>query len=66
VPVFLAELNGEVVDEADGEPVVEVVVREYTSFVVRLVAFGTTVRLLGPPELQQRLHDWLAPQAEAG
>jgi len=41
-------------------------VRDYESFIIRLLGFGPAVRLHEPPELVARLRGWLVPQAEAG
>lgn len=66
LPVFLGELAGTVVATDAETATVELVVRDYASFVIRLLGFGTGAVLLEPPELVERLQAWLAPQAEAG
>jgi predicted DNA-binding transcriptional regulator YafY len=65
-PQLLAEFAGEVVDDGPDGTVVAIEVRDYESFIVRLLGFGTAVRLLDPPELVARLRGWLVTQAEVG
>ena len=64
VPTFLSEFSGKLVSEDSDNAVISVVVRDYTSFIVRLLGFGTGCKLDEPEELVQRLRDWLTPQAE--
>ena len=47
-----------------GDTTFRIEVRHYDAFMIRLLGFGTTVRLTQPPELVDRLHDWLRGQAE--
>ncbi len=63
LPAFLAELGGEVVEEADGEPVVAFEVRHYESTRNRILAFRDHARVLGPPELVALVRDHLAALA---
>ena len=62
VPMFLGELSGQVESEDADIAVIAVEVRDYESFVIRLLGFGTGVRVLDPPELVERMRAWLAPQ----
>ncbi|MEP6624695.1 MAG: WYL domain-containing protein [Acidimicrobiia bacterium] len=64
-PRFLGEFTGE--GEATGPDgtTVFLEVRDYDSFIIRILGFGVGVRLLGPPELVDRLRAWLVPQAQA-
>ena len=64
VPTFLGELHGDVVAADAESATIELVVRDYASFVIRLLGFGTGVHLLEPPALVDRLRAWLVPQAE--
>ena len=64
-PRFLGEFTAEVeATDRDGTTLV-VEVRDYESFLIRILGFGTGARLLGPDELVTQLRDWLAPQAGA-
>ncbi|MBM3675193.1 MAG: WYL domain-containing protein [Actinobacteria bacterium] len=65
LPPFVAELGGRVVGTDDDSATVELTVRDYMSFVIRVLGFGTGARVVAPPELVARERDWLAPQAEA-
>ena len=62
VPMFLGELTGRVESNDANFAVIAVEVRDYESFVIRLLGFGTGVLLLDPPELVERMRAWLAPQ----
>lgn len=65
-PRFLSEFIADVVD-VDRETVeLDVEVRDYESFVIRLLGHGQLVQLVGPPELVSMLRDWLRAQAEVG
>ncbi|HEY7439600.1 MAG TPA: WYL domain-containing protein [Acidimicrobiia bacterium] len=63
VPVFLSEFDGTTLDTAVDSTVIDVVVRDYQSFIIRLLGFGTGVRLIAPPLLVERMRAWLEPQA---
>lgn len=63
---FQRELGGVVVRDDGTTADVELTVRHYASFRVRLTAFGTDARLLRPPALVDDLVDWLARIAEPG
>lgn len=52
--------------EPDGRIIIEVTVRHYVSFIVRVLAFNTYARVVGPDELVDRITAWLTPQAEVG
>jgi predicted DNA-binding transcriptional regulator YafY len=65
LPLFLAEFDCDVADRDDETATLLVEVRDYRSFVVRLLGFGTGATLLGPPELVELRRAWLEPQAEA-
>lgn len=65
VPAFLAEFTGTVERTNDTDTIISVEVRDYTSFVIRLLGFGTSVRLLSPPELCDCLHEWVSTQVGA-
>jgi predicted DNA-binding transcriptional regulator YafY len=62
VPMFLGELAGAVIDSAGAAPLLEVEVRDYESFLIRLLGFGTAVQLVAPEFLVTRLRDWLSAQ----
>jgi predicted DNA-binding transcriptional regulator YafY len=65
-PRFLSEFIADVV-AVDREHVeLDVEVRDYESFVIRLLGFGRLVQLIGPPPLVAMLHDWLRAQAGTG
>jgi predicted DNA-binding transcriptional regulator YafY len=63
LPALQRELGGRVVREDAATALVELTVRHYTSFRVRVTAFGRDARLLGPPELVEDLVAWLAATA---
>jgi predicted DNA-binding transcriptional regulator YafY len=65
-PQLLAEFAGEVAEDGPDGTVVAIEVRDYESFIIRLLGFGTAVRLLDPPELVARLRGWLVAQAGVG
>ncbi len=65
VPMFLGELAGRVDEHDPDSSIVTVEVRDYESFVIRLLGFGTGVELLEPPELVDRLRSWLVGQVGA-
>ena len=65
-PRFLGEFIAEVVAEDRDAVELNVEVRDYESFVIRVLGFGRAVRLLDPPELVSMLRDWVAGQTEAG
>ena len=65
-PQLLGEFAGVVKDDRPDGTVVAIEVRDYESFVIRLLGFGTAAHLLSPPELVARLRGWLVPQVEAG
>jgi predicted DNA-binding transcriptional regulator YafY len=48
---------------SDGRAVVEVTVRHYVSFIVRVLGFGTHARVVEPPELVERTRAWLLAQS---
>jgi predicted DNA-binding transcriptional regulator YafY len=62
VPTLLSEFDGTTVETGADGTVVDVVVRDYESFIIRLLGFGGA-RLLAPPLLVDRLRAWLEPQA---
>ncbi|MBV8952330.1 MAG: WYL domain-containing protein [Actinobacteria bacterium] len=62
-PVFLHELGGSEVSRDAASVTIAVEVREYPSFITRLLGFGTGARLLEPRQLVDQLREWLAPQA---
>jgi predicted DNA-binding transcriptional regulator YafY len=66
VPRFLDDFGGEVVDTADGEPVVAFDVRHHESTRNRLLFYGEHVRVLGPPALVAIVRDHLTAIAQAG
>jgi predicted DNA-binding transcriptional regulator YafY len=61
---FQRELGGQVVEESDDAAIVELTVRHYASFRVRLTAFDGDACLLGPPELVDDVVAWLRAIAE--
>ena len=64
-PRFLGEFTAAIeATDSDGTTV-SVEVRDYDSFIIRILGFGVGVRLIGPPELVVRLSEWLVPQAQA-
>ena len=64
-PRFLGEFTAAIeATDSDGTTV-SVEVRNYDSFIIRILGFGVGVRLIGPPELVVRLREWLVPQAQA-
>jgi predicted DNA-binding transcriptional regulator YafY len=65
-PQLLAEFAGDVAEDGPDGTVVAIEVRDYESFIIRLLGFGTAVRLIDPPELVARLRGWLVAQAEVG
>jgi predicted DNA-binding transcriptional regulator YafY len=65
VPTFLGEFAGRRVARDASSSTVEVEVRDYESFLIRLLGFGTAVHLSGPDELVARLRGWLAGQVGA-
>ena len=65
-PQLLGEFAGVGGGRRPDGTVVTIEVRDYESFVIRLLGFGTAVRLLDPPELVARLRGWLVSQAEVG
>lgn len=65
VPTFLGEFAGRRTARDATSTTVEVEVRDYESFLIRLLGFGTAVQLLGPDELVARLRGWLAGQVGA-
>lgn len=62
VPAFLAEFSGTVDQQDAASATITIEVRDYESFLIRLLGFGTGSDLLGPPALQAMLHGWLAGQ----
>jgi predicted DNA-binding transcriptional regulator YafY len=61
---FQRELGGQVVEESDDTAIVELTVRHYASFRVRVTAFDGDACLLGPPELVADVTAWLRAIAE--
>jgi predicted DNA-binding transcriptional regulator YafY len=64
LPMLLAEFGGRVERIDNNDATVEIEVRDHQSFIIRLLGFGTSVRLVDPPALVERLRAWIAPQAE--
>lgn len=65
VPFFLTEFTGTIDQQDDSSATITVEVRDYESFLIRLLGFGTGVDLLDPPELSDLLRGWLAAQVDA-
>lgn len=65
LPTFLGELAGRVERNDADRAVVEVEVRDYESFVIRLLGFGTGVRILAPPPLVDMVREWLVAEVQA-
>lgn len=65
LPLLLTEFGATVVGDTGDEVTLDVEVRDYESFVLRLLGFGPTARLLGPNVLVERRRAWLAPQVVA-
>lgn len=63
IPVFLAEFTGTVDEQDKSGATVTLEVRDYESFVIRLLGFGAGVELLAPPYLCEMLRSWLVCQA---
>lgn len=66
LPRFLDDLGGDVIDTAEGEPVVAFDVRHYESTRNRLLFFGEHAVVLGPPALVAIVQDHLAAIAGEG
>lgn len=66
VPMFLGELDATILSTDRDGAVVELEVRDYESFVVRLLGFGPNVRLLEPAGLVTLLRTWLTAQRGVG
>ena len=64
VPMFLGELAGRIAEHDADASLVEVEVRDYESFVIRLLGFGTGVQLLEPAALVTLMRDWLTAEVE--
>lgn len=65
-PRLLSEFIAEVVDVDRDDVELAVEVRDYESFIIRLLGHGRLVHLTGPPDLVAMLRDWLRTQAEVG
>ena len=62
VPLLLGELQCEVGTVTADDVILTIEVRDYESFIIRLLGFGTAVRLLEPPVLVERMQAWLRDQ----
>ncbi len=63
-PRFLGEFIATVAHEDRDVVEFAVEVRDYESFVIRVLGFGRAVRLLGPPHLLAMVREWVADQCE--
>ncbi len=65
VPAFLAEFSGTVEQQEASSATITVEVRDYESFVIRILGFGAGADLLGPTELRGLVREWLDGQVSA-
>lgn len=52
------------VERAGDDIIVEIPARHHESTIIRLLSFGTHLKVLGPPAFVDEVRAWLAPQAE--
>lgn len=65
LPRFLNEFAVTIIEDAAESSTFDIDVRDYESFIIRLLGFGRSVRLLGPPALVDQMRAWLAPREES-